>query len=199
MTPAAYAVVDFDAVRYNLGRVRDYAPHARIMAVIKANGYGHGLERIAEALADVDVDAFAVARVDEGIRLRRAGFKNRIAVLEGFTYHEELDEFLSHDLEAIVHSFNQLELFESRAERGRIAVWLKLDTGMNRLGFKAKDLRAVYHRRNDHSCTLDIGVGKSGGTAHAGDGRQRVGSVCQTRRSLALVGGRQARSKDEPG
>ena len=144
MTPAAYAVVDFDAVRYNLGRVHDYAPHARIMAVIKANGYGHGLERIAEALADVD--AFAVARVDEGIRLRRAGFKNRIAVLEGFTYHEELDEFLSHDLEAIVHSFNQLELFESRSERGSIAVWLKLDTGMNRLGFKAKDLRAVYQR-----------------------------------------------------
>ena len=60
------------------------------MAVIKANGYGHGLLRIAEALQNVD--AFAVARVDEGIRLRKAGIKNRIAVLEGFSCAEELDE-----------------------------------------------------------------------------------------------------------
>jgi alanine racemase len=144
MTPATYAVVDFDAVRHNLERVRHYAPNARIMAVIKANGYGHGLERIAQALDNVD--AFAVARVDEGIRLRKAGFKNRIAVLEGFTFHEELDEFLNYDLEAVVHSFVQLELFESRSELEKISVWLKLDTGMNRLGFKTKDFSTAYQR-----------------------------------------------------
>jgi alanine racemase len=198
MTPAAYAVLNLDAVQHNLSKVRSCAPDAKVMAVIKANGYGHGLLRIAEALQHVD--AFAVARVDEGIRLRKAGFKNRIAVLEGFTCIEELDELLRYQLDAVVHSLTQLEIFEavrlssrqpetfqvfktwkvlpesSRQapssvsacrdsvpacrdsvpacrdsvpacrERSRTAVWLKLDTGMNRLGFKAQEFNAVYQR-----------------------------------------------------
>lgn len=144
MIPAAYAVVDFDALRHNLEQVRHHAPNAKIMAVIKANGYGHGLERIAQAL--VHADAFAVARVDEGIRLRKAGIKNRIAVLEGFTFEEELDEFLNYDLEAVVHSLTQLEIFEGRSECEKIAAWLKLDTGMNRLGFKTKEFSRAYQR-----------------------------------------------------
>ncbi len=102
--------------------------------------------RIAEALQNVD--AFAVARVDEGIRLRKAGIKNRIAVLEGFTCAEELDELLHYQLDAVVHSFTQLEIFEARTEQRQLAIWLKLDTGMNRLGFKPKDFNAVYQRLN---------------------------------------------------
>jgi alanine racemase len=142
MIPAAYAVLDLEAAAHNMQRVRDYAPNAKIMAVIKANGYGHGLLRIAEALQAVD--AFAVARVDEGIRLRKAGIKTRIAVLEGFTCAEELDELLHYQLDAVVHSFIQVEIFESRTEQGQIAIWLKLDTGMNRLGFKPNQFNAVY-------------------------------------------------------
>ncbi|MFZ2171875.1 MAG: alanine racemase, partial [Methylococcaceae bacterium] len=114
-----------------------------------ANGYGHGLLRIAEALQNVD--AFAVARVDEGIRLRNAGIKNRIAVLEGFTCAEELDALVNYRLDALVHSFAQLEIFESRTEQGACAIWLKLDTGMNRLGFKPKDFNTVYQRLNQCS------------------------------------------------
>ncbi|MGZ8152469.1 MAG: alanine racemase [Methylovulum sp.] len=144
MIPAAYAVLDLDAAAHNLAQVRRYAPGAKVMAVIKANGYGHGLLRIAEALQDAD--AFAVARVDEGVRLRRAGLKNRIAVLEGFTCAEELDELLHYQLDALVHSYTQLEVFEARAKQAQISVWLKLDTGMNRLGFKAKEFAAVYQR-----------------------------------------------------
>jgi alanine racemase len=146
MIPAAYSVLDLDAVQHNLQKVRSYAPDAKIMAVIKANGYGHGLLRIAEALQNVD--AFAVARVDEGIRLRKAGINNRIAVLEGFTCAEELDELLHYRLDAVMHSFTQLEIFESRTEQGACAIWLKLDTGMNRLGFKPKEFNAVYQRLN---------------------------------------------------
>jgi len=146
MIPAAYAVINLDAVQHNLQRVRSYAPDAKIMAVIKANGYGHGLLRIAEALQNVD--AFAVARVDEGVRLRKAGIKNRIAVLEGFTCAEELDELINYRLDAVVHSFAQLEILESRTEQGACAIWLKLDTGMNRLGFKPKEFNAVYQRLN---------------------------------------------------
>ncbi|TAK61751.1 alanine racemase [Methylobacter sp.] len=144
MTPAAYAVLNLDAVRHNLSKVRSCAPDAKVMAVIKANGYGHGLLRIAEALQYVD--AFAVARVDEGIRLRKAGFENRIAVLEGFTCAEEFDELLHYQLDAVVHSLTQLEILEAGEVSGACAVWLKLDTGMNRLGFKAKEFSSAYQR-----------------------------------------------------
>ena len=146
MTPAAYAVLNLDAVQHNLKVVRHYAPDAKIMAVIKANGYGHGLLRIAEVLQNVD--AFAVARVDEGVRLRKAGIKNRIAVLEGFTCAEELNALLNFRLDPVVHSFTQLEIFENRAEQDACAIWLKLDTGMNRLGFKPREFNAVYQRLN---------------------------------------------------
>ncbi|MDO9046396.1 MAG: alanine racemase [Methylobacter sp.] len=158
MTPAAYAVLNLDAVQHNLSKVRSRAPDAKVMAVIKANGYGHGMLRIAEALQQAD--AFAVARVDEGIRLRKAGFKHRIAVLEGFTCGEELDELLHYQLDAVVHSLTQLEIFEAvrlssrqaGTEHGACAVWLKLDSGMNRLGFKAKEFDAAYQRLNQ--CAL---------------------------------------------
>lgn len=144
MIPAAHAILDLHAVQHNLAIARRKAPDAMVMAVIKANGYGHGLLRIAEVLQNVD--AFAVARVDEGIRLRKAGFQNRIVVLEGFTYAEELDEFLNYQLDSVVHSFVQLDIFENRKEQDQLAVWLKLDTGMNRLGFKVKELDLVYQR-----------------------------------------------------
>lgn len=144
MIPAAYAMLNLDAVQHNLRKVQQHAPAAKIMAVIKANGYGHGLLRIAEALPNAD--AFAVARVDEGIRLRKAGLKNRIAVLEGFTCAEELEELLHYQLDSIVHCLTQVEIFESRKGPGQIAIWLKLDTGMNRLGFKPKEFNDVYQR-----------------------------------------------------
>jgi alanine racemase len=144
MTPAAYAVLNTDAVKHNLSVVRQHAPNAKIMAVIKANGYGHGLQRIAEALAGVD--AFAVARGDEGIRLRKAGFRQPVTVLEGFRDSEDLDEFLAHGLDTVVHSFQQLEMLESRPETGRLGVWLKIDTGMNRLGFRPADFGHAHRR-----------------------------------------------------
>lgn len=144
MIPAAYAVLNLDAVAHNLSKVRSCAPESKIMAVIKANGYGHGLLRMAKALDRVD--AFAVARVDEGMRLRKAGFKNRIAVLEGFADSEELAATLEYQLDAVVHCSVQLDLLEACTQSGTCAVWLKLDTGMNRLGFKAYEFSSAYQR-----------------------------------------------------
>jgi alanine racemase len=144
MNPAAYAILNLEAVQHNLQIARHYSPNAKIMAVIKANGYGHGLLRIASALQTVD--GFAVARVDEGIRLRTAGVTTRIALLEGFTCAEELDNLINYQLDAVVHSFRQVEIFEQRDEQAQIAIWLKMDTGMNRLGFKAHEFKAVYER-----------------------------------------------------
>lgn len=144
MNPAAYAILNLEAIAHNFQKVREAAPRSKIMAVIKGNGYGHGLLAMAGALPHAD--AFAVARVDEGIRLRKAGIKNRIVVLEGFTATPELEALLIYQLDALVHSFTQLDIFEQRTERAQIAVWLKMDTGMNRLGFKLHDFQAVYQR-----------------------------------------------------
>lgn len=144
MTPAAYAELNRDAVQHNLAIVRNHAPNAKVMAVIKANGYGHGLLRIADALRQVD--AFAVARVDEGMRLRKAGFNNKIAVLEGFTCSEELNQLLHHQLDAVVHCATQLEILQHSTASETCAVWLKLDTGMNRLGFSPREFCAAHQR-----------------------------------------------------
>ncbi|MFU8789099.1 MAG: alanine racemase [Methylobacter sp.] len=144
MIPAAYAELNLGALQHNLDKVRSCAPNAKVMAVIKANGYGHGLIRSAEALKNAD--AFAVARVDEGIRLRNAGLGHRIAVLEGFTCAEELEKLQFYQLDAVVHCPAQLDILEAGAGQQAIAVWLKLDTGMNRLGFKAEEFNAVYQR-----------------------------------------------------
>jgi alanine racemase len=145
MIPAAYAVLSLNALKHNVTQVRLNAPNAKVMAVIKANAYGHGLVRVAHALAN-EVDGFAVARVAEGIRLRKAGIEQRIAVLAGFTCAEELDALLQYQLDVVVHSYAQLENLEQRTEQKAISVWLKIDTGMNRLGFKAAEFDLVYSR-----------------------------------------------------
>ena len=145
MIPAAYAVLNVAAVRHNLEKVRANAPNANIMAVIKANAYGHGALRLAEALKN-NVDGFAVARVNEGVYLRQVGIKQRIAVLEGFTCAEELSALQRHQLDIVVHSEAQLLLLEQQTEQTQVAVWLKVDTGMNRLGFKPAEFAAAYQR-----------------------------------------------------
>lgn len=144
MIPAAYAVLSLHAIDHNVRHVRAAAPQAKIMAVIKANAYGHGLVRVAHSLPNVD--AFAVARVAEAVRLRKAGIQQRIAVLAGFTCAEELDALVQYQLDVVVHSTAQLTSLEQCTASAQIAVWLKFDTGMNRLGFKANELESVAHR-----------------------------------------------------
>jgi len=144
MMPTAHAVLDMAAIGHNLARVRERAPHSKVMAVIKANAYGHGLLRFARALSDVD--AFAVARVDEGVVLREAGVPQRIAVLQGFARREELELHARFDLEPVVHSVLQVELLESMTLEKPVSVWLKLDTGMHRLGLSDEEFEPCYRR-----------------------------------------------------
>lgn len=144
MRPAAYVKLDLEALRHNLDVVRRFAPDSKIMAVIKANAYGHGLLRVAERLTNAD--GFAVARVDEGIRLRQSGVSQRIAVMEGFTCAEELEDLIKYGLDPLIHSFGQLAIIEQNTGSGGINVWLKIDTGMNRLGFSPDEVDSVYRR-----------------------------------------------------
>jgi len=144
MLPAAHAVLDMAALAHNLARLRGHAPRAKIMAVIKANAYGHGAIAVARALADAD--AFAVARVDEGVALREAGISQRIAVLQGFVCAEELELHSRHGLEPVIHSARQVDLLEAADLPRPVAVWLKLDSGMHRLGLDAEEFEACHQR-----------------------------------------------------
>lgn len=144
MLPAAHAVLDMQAIAHNLNQVRRRAQGAKVMAVIKANAYGHGLVRFAKALPEVD--AFAVARVDEGVRLREAGIQQRIAVLQGFICDEELQLHAQHDLEPVVHSVLQVDLLEKTPLKKPISVWLKLDSGMHRLGLNENEFKPSFER-----------------------------------------------------
>ena len=138
------AIVDTAALRHNLARVRTTAPGSGVMAVIKANAYGHGLVPAAKAMADSD--GFAVARLEEGLALRRAGLANRILLLEGACGAEQLALAAQQDFDLMVHSFEQIEMLEGRAGSEVVRTWLKVDTGMNRLGFRVEEF-AVAHRR----------------------------------------------------
>ena len=144
MSLAAYAVLDLDALQHNLAKVREFAPSAKVMAVIKANAYGHGLSRVAEALQDAEV--FAVARVDEAKLLRQDGIRNRIAVLEGFGCVEELNDILHYGFEAVIHAEHQLRLLKEVKSEKTFIAWLKLDTGMNRLGFDRAMFDQAYQQ-----------------------------------------------------
>ena len=128
------AVIDSAALRHNLGTIRAYAPGSKVMAVIKANAYGHGL--VSTALALGDADAFAVARLEEGIALRAAGVRAPIVLLEGIFNAEQLAEAAHHGFELVVHDPLQIKLLEAHRDARRFVVWIKMDTGMNRLGFR---------------------------------------------------------------
>ena len=141
MTPMVGATVDSVALRHNLHVVRQRAPRSRVMAVIKANAYGHGLTAVAGALAEAD--AFAVARVDEGLALRRAGINHPVVLLEGVFDREQLEVASRERFEMVIHSPQQIELLHGTDAGERLRVWLKLDSGMNRLGFKGQAFAAA--------------------------------------------------------
>lgn len=132
MSRGAIARIDLGALAGNLARIHALAPNQPVMAVVKADGYGHGLERVARALAAAD--AFGVAAIADGQRLRAAGVGQRIVVLSGFDEAGDLPEARRLGLDLVVHHPAQIALIAADPDRRRLRVWLKIDTGMHRLG-----------------------------------------------------------------
>jgi alanine racemase len=120
------------------------APRSHVLAVVKANAYGHGLVSTARTLADAD--AFGVARLDEALVLRSAGVAKPVVLMEGVLDGEAVDEAARHQLDLVVHSPEQLALLEQADPGHRFVVWLKIDTGMNRLGLHASQVPEALHR-----------------------------------------------------
>ena len=155
MSRATVATIHLGALRRNLARVRELSKGAKVMAVVKADGYGHGLERVARALRDAD--AFGVAAIGDGLRLRAAGITGRIVVLSGPDEVADLAELRRLQLDAVIHHESQLRWLEADRDLRPLRVWLKLDTGMHRLGFDP-DLAPSVLQRLRALPNVDAGV-----------------------------------------
>ena len=144
MSRATGAVIDLAALRHNLQRVRELAPRSRIMAVVKANAYGHGIAIAAQAFSAAD--AYAVASLDEALAIRHAGLAHPIVLLEGVFAAPELEAAARNGCELVVHDSHQLQLIEASPLRSALSVWLKVDSGMNRLGFPLEAVADAWKR-----------------------------------------------------
>jgi len=148
------ASFDLAALKNNFAIARRYAGDAAMMAVIKANAYGHGLLRVARTLADAD--AFGLLELDDAVRLRDAGYRQRILLLEGFFSATELPEILHHGFTVMVHDREQLQMLKALHADKKLDVFLKFNTGMNRLGFPAADSRGVLEELNALPCVGEV-------------------------------------------
>lgn len=157
MSRAARAIINLSALKHNLQQAKNAAPSTKTLAVIKANGYGHGISRVAKALDAAD--SFGVASVEEALAIRQAGVTKPIVLLEGFFSTGELSLILRHKLDVVIHHQYQLDVLSrqlaARTEAGladtKINVWLKVDTGMHRLGFPTHKAQTVWNELKSNS------------------------------------------------
>lgn len=141
MSRPVRAIVDLRALRNNLAVARRHAGHAKVMAVVKANAYGHGLGNVLPALADAD--AIAVVELESALFARDQGYAKPIVLLEGFFSQDELSRFAEHSLTAVIHCSDQIEILRRTRLTRAIDVHVKINSGMNRLGFRPEELSVV--------------------------------------------------------
>lgn len=147
------ARIDLSALERNLHAARRLTG-ARIMAVIKANAYGHGLLQAAEALQAAD--GFALLDIGDAVRLREAGYRQALLLLEGVFRQEDFALLAEYDIAAVLHSPQQLTMLDAYPRRNGLSVWLKVNTGMNRLGFAVAEVPAIMSQLKQHPATRDV-------------------------------------------
>jgi alanine racemase len=153
MSRPIQAHIDLSALQNNLRIARRLAS-SRIMAVVKANAYGHGLLRVAEALDEAE--GFALLDVRDAVALREAGFRQTILLLEGFFTADELPLLAEYDISTVIHSMQQLSMLDAYPRRNTLQVWLKINTGMNRLGFMPEQVPAVMEKLKSHKAVGEV-------------------------------------------
>jgi alanine racemase len=138
MSRNTVAHIDFSALRHNLDIVRGLARESKVVCVIKADGYGHGIDRVTGALKSTDV--FAVATPGEARTVREAGWTGRLLLLEGFSNSDDYNVSRELDLELVIHQAYQIDYLRQKGCGAGQRLWLKLDSGMHRLGFPIDQL-----------------------------------------------------------
>jgi len=163
----ATAIINLSALKHNLAQIKSLAPTTSVLAVLKANAYGHGLERIAKALfsepeqtkgdchSALMADAIAVARIDEALALRSSGITQPILLLEGFFDNKDLTILASHNLQTVVHNQQQLDAILAAKLKSPVKVWLKIDTGMHRLGINPEQYSYFYQQLTESTNVQD--------------------------------------------
>ncbi|EPM40539.1 alanine racemase [Vibrio natriegens NBRC 15636 = ATCC 14048 = DSM 759] len=141
---AAKACIDLSALQHNLRRVKAQAPNSKVMAVVKANGYGHGLRHVAKHTGEAD--AFGVARIEEALQLRACGVVKPILLLEGFYSSGDLPVLVTNNIQTVVHCEEQLIALEQAELETPVVVWLKIDSGMHRLGVRPEQFDELASR-----------------------------------------------------
>lgn len=139
------AQISKSSLRHNLQRVRQFAPHSKVMAMVKANAYGHEAIGVAKALSGVD--ALGVARINEAMSLANAGITTPIVLMEGCFNSQELTQAIAMQFEIVVQNSQQLtELLALEQVTQPVKVWLKLETGMHRVGVPADQAKAMVEQ-----------------------------------------------------
>ncbi len=139
------------ALKHNLKVIKTKAPNSKIIAVVKANAYGHGLEFVAKTV-EQEADCFGVARLEEALRLRSSGIIKPILLLEGFFSPEDLPVLAVNNIQTVIHNGEQLKALQQAENLPHpIKVWLKVDTGMHRLGVQLTEVEFFYESLR--SCT----------------------------------------------
>ncbi len=154
MSRPAKVVISLSALRHNFSRIRTLVPNSKIMAIVKADAYGHGITQIAKSLEYAD--AFGVACLEEAKKIRQVNIKQRINLLEGPYDGGELSEISKLGLEIVVHDVSQIEMLEKTQLEKPIDVWLKIDTGMHRLGFFPEVVNQIMIRLQQTNNVKDI-------------------------------------------
>ena len=154
MSRPVLASLDLQALRQNLSVVRRAAPGARVWSVVKADAYGHGIERIWNALNETD--GFALLNLEEAILLRERGWKGPILMLEGFFHAEDLPLYDKYRLTTTVHSNWQLKALQNARLQAPLDVYVKVNSGMNRLGFTPDKVHTVWQQLRAMSNVSDM-------------------------------------------
>ncbi len=154
MLNTARVTVDLAALRHNLTVVRQLCPHSKIMAMVKADAYGHGLLPCARALSDAN--GFAVARLDEALQLRHAGIEQRILLLGTLLDDDELRLCSELNIDVTAHDTASLAQVEKAVMEHPLRVWLELDSGMHRLGFAPTEFAAADRQLHDNSGVIEL-------------------------------------------
>ena len=148
------AIIDLSALRHNFDLAQSLAPDSRLIPVVKANAYGHGAVQCAKALSD-EAAAFAVACIEEANELRKAGITQTILLLEGVFEADELAVAVSQNYSIVIENQRQLNLLLDAELASALTAWIKVDSGMHRLGFLPEQARAAWQALKDSPNVAD--------------------------------------------
>ena len=140
--PSAELIIDIDIIRNNIIYLKSLLnPNSKFMAVLKANAYGHGLQKIADGINDI-VDGFGLVRIEEALNVRKFSNK-KILLMQGLYNKADLDLAIKNNFDSVIHNQDQLFILDNE----NIHIWIKVNTGMNRLGFSPQEFSKIYKGR----------------------------------------------------